>query len=433
MKFKSTRGKAAAVSFKEAIFQGLAPDGGLYLPIGTPCLKGLFSGLNGNGPFFNTASKVISALLLPEVSPEEAEKICKRAFPFEPVLNPLEEDVTILELFHGPSCAFKDFGASFLASAMEFFLETENRRSIILTATSGDTGSAVAQAFYKKSNIDVVILYPKGRVSPLQEKQLTTLGENVTALEVAGSFDDCQRMVKEVFTDPEISALLPLTSANSINLGRLIPQSLYYIWAAARFPAGTRLVFSVPSGNFGNLTAGVLAHLWGMPAEGFIAATNKNDVVPEYLEKGIFTPRASVHTYSNAMDVGDPSNFERLSRLLPSKEEMRALISPQVVTDKETLETIRGVYDRFGRILDPHTAVGYLGAKREKYYSGKDIHKICLATAHPGKFTEVVEQATGKTMSLPERLLGLLAKEKRSIPSGNTKEDLARFLKDRFA
>ena len=262
------------------------------------------------GPPFQEVAAYASRILLQEDFPEEEiDEIARDAFPFSPKLVALSTNLYVLELFHGPSCAFKDFGASFLAHVMEKRLAQEDRRSIILTATSGDTGSAVAEAFYGRENVDVVILYPSGRVSPLQEMQLTGRGGNVHALEVAGSFDDCQRLVKEAFRDSDLRASLPVTSANSINVGRLLPQAFYYIYGFTQIKDRRpgKLFYTVPSGNFGNLTAGVFAWSWGLPVTGFIAATNVNDTVPRYLLTGSYEPRPSIRTLSNAMDVGDPA------------------------------------------------------------------------------------------------------------------------------
>lgn len=429
MKFFSTRDKNEAVSFKEAIFRGLAPDGGLYMPETMPDLSGLIASFTPETPFIDIATSITDALLSEELGEGAAERICRRAFDFEPRLAEVDDNISVLELYHGPSCAFKDFGASFLASSMEELLKSDSRKAMILTATSGDTGSAVARAFYEKENIEVVILYPSGRVSPLQEKQLTTLGKNIRALEVKGSFDDCQRMVKEAFLDRELSEKLSLTSANSISLGRLIPQSFYYIWAWAQ-AAGHRdaesrsdLTFCVPSGNFGNLTAGIMAHIWGMKNKGFIAATNINDVVPEYLKSGEFAPRASKLTLSNAMDVGNPSNFERMLELFgESHEKMTDLIKEEVITDSETKAEIAKLLTEKNYEADPHTAVGYLASEHHIKQDGGRI--ITLSTAHPGKFSEVYEEATGKKPHMPERLLDVMKLEKKSTIVENTLEAL---------
>jgi threonine synthase len=445
MKFASTRNPAEEVTFREAVFRGLAPDGGLYQPVSVPDFREILDGFGAGDSTAAIGSKLTAAFFGPEISGQAAQRICRRAFTFEPVLAPLPGagNISILELFHGPSCAFKDFGASFLAAVMEEFLTQEASKAIILTATSGDTGSAVARAFHKRANIDVVILYPAGRVSPLQEKQLTTLGDNITALEVKGNFDDCQRMVKEAFLDRDLNGRLRLTSANSINLGRLIPQAFYYVYAWTRLSAADRKagpVFCVPSGNFGNLTAGVLAWQWGLPARRFVAATNINKIVPEYLENGVYSPRPSIHTLSNAMDVGDPSNFERLQAVFgKSRDRMSDLIEGVFITDEETRAAIQSVYAETGMFLDPHTALGVCAAKRymasaEAKAAGLgDSPCITLSTAHPGKFIEVVEEATGKKPPLPQSLACVLDLPKNAVPVGNTGAELKKFLCEKFA
>ena len=437
MRFHSTRDHKLEASFRDAIFTGLAPDGGLYHPNEVPDLQTLFLSLSPDMPFVDMATRVVAALLPDSFSEEAAWEVCRSAFPFEPKLVRLRDRVTVLELFHGPSCAFKDFGASFLASAMEHFLGGDHSRAVILTATSGDTGSAVAQAFHGKPGIEVVVLYPSGRVSPLQEKQLTTVGDNVTALEVRGSFDDCQRMVKTAFVDRDLAARVSLTSANSINLGRLLPQALYYIYAFQQLRTRTQseFVFCVPSGNFGNLTAGVLAWQWGLPVSRFIAATNVNDVVPEYLESGIFKPRDSIETVANAMDVGNPSNFERMLEIFNSDYlTMRAMVNGTVVTDDEIVDTIRRQYARDGVFLDPHTAAGVWAT--ERYLEGEgadDSEVVTLATAHPAKFTEIVLKACGAKPELPQRLARALAREKHSVLVDPTSEALSGYLLEHYA
>jgi len=432
MKFVSTRNPDRRVSFQEALFQGLAPDGGLYIPEEDLELQTHFKAMGKQTSFYEIASLVTAYLLKGELDAGAVHRIVKNAFPFEPKLVQVDDQLSILELYHGPSCAFKDFGASFLASAMEEFLQHSDRKAVILTATSGDTGSAVATAFYGKKNIEVVILYPSGRVSPLQEKQLTTLGGNITALEVAGSFDDCQRMVKAAFVDPELSKAFPLTSANSISLGRLIPQSFYYIWAFAQLKEQLKeeFFFAVPSGNFGNLTAGLYAWKWGLPVTGFVAATNANDVVPQYLETGIYAPRPSQLTLSNAMDVGSPSNFERMESLFHKNWNlMRSLVFGDTVNDVETLETIKEVQAAHNMFLCPHTAVGYRAARRFLKQEARDSSHICvLSTAHPAKFIEVVERATGLSPELPAPLVAASVKEKKSYKIGNTLADLSQIL-----
>ena len=432
MKFISTRNPELRVSFEEALFQGLAPDGGLYVPEEDLELQTHFKALGKDASFHEIAALVTAYLLKGELDAGAVHRIVKNAFPFEPKLVMVDDQLSILELYHGPSCAFKDFGASFLASAMEEFLAKSNRKAVILVATSGDTGSAVATAFHNRKNIEVVILYPSGRVSPLQEKQLTTLGGNITALEVTGSFDDCQRMVKQAFVDPDLAKAFPLTSANSISLGRLIPQSFYYIWAFAQLKERLKeeFFFCVPSGNFGNLTAGLWAWKWGLPVTGFVAATNANDVVPEYLESGIYAPRPSRLTLSNAMDVGSPSNFERMEHLFHKNWNlMRSLVFGDRVTDAETLEVMRDVKATHNMFLCPHTAVGSKAARRFLEREARDNGHVCvLSTAHPAKFIEVVEQATGQVPDLPPSLAAAASKEKQAYKIGNTLADLSKIL-----
>ncbi len=440
MTFASTRGRSAPVGFREAVFRGLADDGGLYHPTSMPDLSRVFRGLEPDAPFAETARRVALDLFADELGRESVERIVRKAFTFGPVLVEADERRLVLELFHGPSYAFKDFGAAFLAATMEEMIAQAGGEAVILVATSGDTGSAVARAFAGRKNIRVVILYPSGRVSRLQEMQLTTIGGNVRALEIRGSFDDCQRMVKEAFLDRDLSRDLHLTSANSISLGRLIPQAFYYIHAASSLkrlrPGAPAPWFCVPSGNFGNLTAGVYAWQWGLPVAGFVAATNVNDVVPEYLAGGAFRPRASVQTLSNAMDVGNPSNFERLLAMFGgSAERMGSLIHGEVVTDAETLATIREVRECPGLLLDPHTAVGWKATERLIARLGKNGREffgnvIILATAHPAKFVETIREATGQEPELPPGLAEALKADKRSTVIENTLEGLKKALRD---
>jgi threonine synthase len=459
MQFRSTRvpaGAGPAIGFREALFRGLAPDGGLYQPVQQPDLRPLLEGFSSRTSFLELTEEVGAALLGEELGREAVGRIVRRAYDFQPALRGLSPGLRLLELFHGPTCAFKDFGACFQAAAMEELLAGEGRRAVILVATSGDTGSAVARAFHDRANIEVVILYPSGRVSPLQEKQLTTLGGNVTALEVRGSFDDCQRLAKLAFLDAELAERIPLTSANSINLGRLLPQAFYYIYGFARLPKGGaagkraggraggrarkpgggtdgRVRFCVPSGNFGNLTAGVYAWKWGLPVEGFVAATNVNDVVPEYLDSGKYQPRSSVRTLSNAMDVGDPSNFERLAAVFGCDlQDMRACIAGERVSDEETRATLRRVHEEHGLLLDPHTAVGVLAAERYRGKNGFRGEMLVLATAHPGKFPEVVREATGTEPKLPPALAAVMDLPKQSLPLEPLFEQLKGLLLDRY-
>ncbi len=425
------RSTPTAVSFREALFGGLAADGGLYFPVETPDLAGLFAGWGGETSFREVGSAMARALLAPEVRPADAARIAERAFTFEPLLRRLDDHLLLLELFHGPSGAFKDFGARFLAAAMEAFLR-EDERIQILVATSGDTGGAVASAFHDGRGIDIVILYPSGRVSDLQERQLTTLGGNVHAVEVEGSFDDCQRLAKEAFRDRVLSRRLRLTSANSINVGRLLPQSFYYAWAATRLPAAA--TFCVPSGNFGNLVAGVYAWQWGLPVQGFLAATNANDEVPRYLQTGRFVPRASLPTISNAMDVGDPSNFERLARVFGGDwSRMAAMVRGCPISDEETRAEMRDTWQRHRLLVDPHTAVGIRATRRLLGSGDLEGEVIVLSTAHPGKFADTVREAVGVTPDLPPELARCLELPKHSTRISPRFGELSSFLLERFA
>jgi threonine synthase len=439
MRFASRAHPERTVSLREAVFAGLAPDGGLYHPVDPPDLTRLISSFDDSVSFPDLSAETAAVLTGPDISPDRARRVVRRALDFPVILRRLDERVLLLELFHGPTCAFKDFGARFLAAAMEDFLGEERRRIQIIVATSGDTGSAVAHAFHGRENIDVVILYPAGRVSELQEKQLTTLGGNVHALEVEGSFDDCQRLAKEAFQDPTLRSRLTLTSANSINIGRLLPQSLYYLFAGTRRAElrGAVPTICVPSGNFGNLTAGVYAWRWGLPVNEFIAATNANDVVPAYLASGRFDPRASTPTLSNAMDVGNPSNFERLTEVFKgSWQGMASRIEGRVVSDERTLRTMRSIFEEHGLVVDPHTAVGCAAAL--DHLDARAAHAshqgpvIVLSTAHPAKFGATVREATGADPRMPERLARCLTLPKQARRLGPRLAELSAFLLESF-
>lgn len=429
MKFISTRNENNIVNFSQALFQGLAPDGGLYVPQETKNLTELFNSFDENTSFVEIASKMTYSLLSDTFTEEQAYSLAEKAFTFKPEIVELKNDISILELFHGRSCAFKDYGASFLALAMETLLDKDDTKAVILTATSGDTGSAVAQAFVGKKNVEVVILYPSGRVSPLQEKQLTTLGSNIKALEVKGSFDDCQRMVKEAFTDNDISKKINLSSANSINLGRLIPQSFYYVWAYSQIKKYAEdTVFVVPSGNFGNLTAALYAQSWGLNIDHFVAATNANDVIPKYLINGTYNPLPSIHTISNAMDVGSPSNYERMANLFDNNVvNFKNKIEAFSISDSDTKNIIKKVYEAEKYILCPHTAVGYGAAELYQKKNPKSKMMV-LSTAHPGKFTEVIEEVISVKPRLPEALRELENREKVATVIDNTNVALKNYL-----
>lgn len=414
----STNRKAKEVSLKEAVFKGLPEDNGLFMPVSIPTLDASFFQSLPDMSFQDKAFHVAKALIGDEVPEGEIRQIVDDVLTFEAPVVHLHDNIHVLELFHGPSSAFKDFGARFMARLMSYFLKQEQKEINILVATSGDTGSAVAQGFLGMPGIKVTILYPSKKVSEIQEKQLTTLGQNITALEVHGTFDDCQRLVKEAFLDQELNSRMNLSSANSINISRLIPQSFYYFhaWGQIRKGSSDPIVFSTPSGNFGNLCGGLLAKRMGLDIRKFVASTNVNDIVPSYLLSGIFAPKPSVPTISNAMDVGNPSNFARLMALYDSDlDKVKGEISGKKYTDAETRQAIKDVYERIGYILDPHGAVGYLGLKDYLAESGEKVQGVFLATAHPAKFLDVVEEAIQKKVELPEPIKEVLEKKKHSI------------------
>lgn len=415
MKFYSTNNKNHKVDLREAVIQGLAPDSGLYMPESISQLSPAFIKSLPTLTFNEIGFVVAQALVGDDVPDQELKKIVDHTLQFDAPLVEVQPDVFALELFHGPTLAFKDFGASFLAGLLGYFAKEQSKEITILVATSGDTGSAVANAFVNVAGTRVVVLYPSGKVSEAQEKQFTTLGGNITALEVNGTFDDCQRLVKQAFLDAELKQNLFLTSANSINIARLIPQSFYYFRAYAQLKSSKPVVFAVPSGNFGNLTAGLLAKRMGLPIEKFVAATNINDVVPDYLVNGKFTPRPSVQTISNAMDVGNPSNFARMLDLFNHDFEcLSEEIAGYSYSDAETRTIMKQVYEKQGYILDPHGAVGYLGLTKfmnnNPGYTG-----VFLETAHPAKFANVVEDALQTRIDFPARLKNFMQGEKKSV------------------
>lgn len=412
------------------MLRGLAPDGGLYMPVEiarhSPEELEEFRGL----PFTEVCFRVVRPFATPDVPEEVLWQIVSEAINFPVKLVSLSPGLHILELFHGPTLAFKDFGARFMARLMGYFVRGETRPLTVLVATSGDTGSAVAHGFLQVPGIRVVILYPSKRISEAQEKQFTTLGENITALEVAGTFDDCQRLVKQAFSDAELNKHAWLTSANSINIGRLLPQMFYHVEAYRQLPvASVPLIVSVPSGNFGNLTAGIFAKRIGLPVAMYIASTNANDVVPEYLRTGEFHPRAAQATYSNAMDVGNPNNFPRLLDLCRNRlEYVQKEIWGHGATDEETLAAMKMLHDKFGYIADPHTAVGVLGWEAYKHEHPEPAQGLVLATAHPAKFADIVMKAIGTAPPLPDRLAAYLKRDKLSLPVSSSYDEFKQFL-----
>jgi threonine synthase len=398
LRYLSTAGVSPSVSLEEALFAGPAPDGGLYVPEKLPAIERP----RAETDFVETAHRVAAAFFGEDLPEEALEEAVGKSLTFEIPLVPVEPGIHSLELFHGPTLAFKDVGARFMARLMLHYLSRRGREVTVLVATSGDTGSAVASAFHGLAGIAVVVLFPRGKVSVLQQKLFTTLGGNVSALGVEGSFDDCQRLVKRAFGDSDLASRGSLVSANSINIGRLLPQSFYYFHISSQLGAEVVPLVSTPSGNFGNLTAGLFAKRMGFRAERFVAATNRNDVVPEYLERGIYRPRPSVETLSNAMDVGDPSNWARILWLYHgSLDEIRRDLMGSAHSDEETVGAMRDVYQRTGYLLDPHSAVAYLGARR---CQRRGESAVILSTAHPAKFRETVERAIGSALDLPRAL-----------------------------
>jgi threonine synthase len=428
MNYYSTNNPNHKVSLKEAVLQGLAPDNGLYMPETIPQLSQPFFAELHTKSFQEIAFEVAHAFLKDDVPLDELNRILAHTLSFDAPLVELEKNVFALELFHGPTLAFKDFGARFMSQLLGYFAKEEKREIVILVATSGDTGSAVANGFLGMPETKVVVLYPSGKVSDIQEKQFTTLGQNIIALEVDGSFDDCQRLVKEAFLDEELRTKFFLTSANSINIARLIPQTFYYFYAWSRLKDNSNAVFSVPSGNFGNLTAGLIAKRMGLPIRHFIASTNINDIIPEYLRTNQFNPRPSQATISNAMDVGNPSNFARMLDLYQNDpEKLKTDISGFDFSDEETQAVMREVFAQHKYIMDPHGAVGYLGLKK---YLAKhaDVTGVVLETAHPAKFLEVVEQTLHIRIKIPEKLTVFIKRDKKSTLATKQFNDFKRSL-----
>jgi threonine synthase len=416
MKFYSTNDKSVRIDLREAVTQGLAPDNGLYMPEEIPVLPNDFFDTIESRSFQENAFLIAQNLLAGSIPNDELKRIVNHTIQFDAPIVEIEEDIFALELFHGPTLAFKDFGARFMSQMLGYFAKQQHQEIVILVATSGDTGSAVANGFLGVEGTRVIVLYPSGKVSDIQEKQFTTLGQNVTALEVEGTFDDCQRLVKQAFLDQELKTRYFLTSANSINIARLIPQSFYYFHAYAQLKDKRKpLVFSVPSGNFGNLTGGLLARRMGLPVHKFLAATNINDIVPEYLETRIFSPRDSKTTISNAMDVGNPSNFVRLLDLFGNDyDAMKATIKGFRFTDSETRKAMKDVYARKRYVMDPHGAVGYLALK-DYVKKNPGNQGVFLETAHPAKFKETVDETLGFELAIPQPLQHFLLRRKETI------------------
>lgn len=406
------------LSFDVAMLQGLGDHGGLFMPEKIPPLGSSFISEIENFSDQQIAVKVLEPFLEGVLTKEQINGIASEALDFNIPVIKLNDEICIMELFHGPTHAFKDVGARFLARLMSEFKEEEPLT--ILVATSGDTGSAVANGFWKVPGIDVIILFPKGGISPYQESQMTTLGENITALEIEGVFDDCQKLVKEAFNDENLRTRKTLSSANSINIARLLPQVIYYFIGYKKLSNKEGLVISVPSGNFGNITAGMIAWKMGLPVKKWIASTNANKVFPEYLKSGEYIPAASLKTYSNAMDVGDPSNFERLLHVFGNDfKSIKEYVDSYSISDEETIETIKEVYQKYNYVMDPHTAVGYRALLDSDFNNA-----MIVSTAHPSKFTDVVRKAVPDY----EMEFDYDITNSKKIPLSKNYEDFKRFL-----
>lgn len=428
MKFYSTKGKVDPVSFQEAIFRGLPADNGLFMPEQIPTLPSSFFDALPSMSLPEIGFEVLKHFVDGEIPDADLKSIVGDTLSFDIPLRKINDSVYSMELFHGPTMAFKDVGARFLARCLSYFTRQNRKELTVLVATSGDTGSAVANGFFNVDGIEVVILYPSGKVSGFQEQQMTTLGGNITALEVDGTFDDCQALVKEAFLDDELRESKQLTSANSINIARLLPQSIYYFYAWAQLPKALKAeaIFSVPSGNYGNLSAGLIAQKMGLPVKHFLACSNTNDTVPLYLWKGTFEPKPSVATISNAMDVGNPSNFFRMLDMFDgSYHQMIQHITGYAYTDDSTRDAIRKTYALYGYILDPHGAVGYLGLM--DYFRSESGTGILLETAHPIKFKKTVEEQIMRDVPMPDHVEETHL-EKKSIPFTSEFKDFRDFL-----
>ena len=428
MNYYSLNKQAPNTSFKDAVIKGLAPDKGLYFPESiTPLPKDFFENID-NLSYSEIAFEAIKQFVTPEIPEAVLKTIVEETLSFDFPVVKLNDNISTLELFHGPTMAFKDVGARFMARCLEYFNQNNDREVTVLVATSGDTGGAVANGFLGVKGVNVVILYPSGKVSDIQEKQLTTLGQNIKALEVNGTFDDCQDMVKNAFLDEELTSKMQLTSANSINVARWLPQLFYFMFAYKQLhKKHNNIVFSVPSGNFGNICAGMMAQQLGLPISHFIASNNANNVVTRYLTSQLYEPKPSVQTISNAMDVGAPSNFIRIQEIYKNNfETLKINISSYSFTDDETREAMLEIYNDFNYVADPHGAVGYLGCKAYLKVN-PNAHCVFLETAHPTKFLDVVEDVIKEEQPLPEQIQAVMGNKKESFVI-STYQELKSFL-----
>ena len=418
MRYISLNHNSQPVDFKTAVMNGLAPDKGLYFPEEVISLPKKITDNIKSIDDHELCYEVIKGYIGEDFSKDELIQIIKKTIDFKIPLNKIGDNpIYSLELFHGPTLAFKDIGAKFLALCMDKIKNDFNSKGItVLVATSGDTGGAVAKGFEGLDGINVCILYPKGRISEVQEKQITTNDKNIIAFEVNGDFDDCQKMVKDAFNDLEIKSKITLTSANSINIARWLPQMFYYFLAIKKMDNENDNIFSVPSGNFGNICAGILSKEIGLKIKLFLASTNINKTVPEYLESGIYSPEKTKPTISNAMDVSDPSNFVRIQKIFNNDiQKIKKIIKAYSFNDNQTREAIKDVYNKNNYLMDPHSAIGYLGIKSYLSNHSTNSSGIFLSTAHPIKFKEQVQKSIGKEIPMPSRLKGIMGKSKRSI------------------
>ncbi|MBR0496130.1 MAG: threonine synthase [Treponema sp.] len=466
MIYTDTRDKSVKTDLKTAVMSGMnEKTGGLYIPVEFPKLPSSFINKTPEPSFRDIAFEMAKPYVAGEIPDKDLQAIIQDAYPFTAPVVPVDKVSYVLELFHGPTCAFKDFGARFMARVMSYFNRNESTPLHILVATSGDTGSAVGSAFHNVPGLDVTILYPEGKISPLQEKQLSTFDGNVRALKVKGTFDDCQKLVKTAFTDNELRAKLRLSSANSINISRLLPQSFYYMYSSLAVRARSwgdnkienpAIICVVPSGNFGNLTSGLIAREMGAPITGFVAATNSNRTIPDWIATGDYNARPSVETYANAMDVGAPSNYERIQAMY-SLEQVRSLFASYWLDNDGIIDSIKNCYEKTGYTIDPHGAVGWKawsdirkggmealknGTKNDftkpgltpnlPSWADKVINKeavgIILETAHPAKFGATVQKATGSSPVIPDRLEKVMKLEDKAIPMENSYEQFKSWL-----
>jgi threonine synthase len=431
MLYYSTNKKSAEVDFKTAVLKGLPRDNGLYMPKQIPELPIEFINSLSNLTFQEISFRVANAFLSEDLPEDSLRTIVYEAFNIDAPLVELDNNLFALELFHGPTLAFKDFAARFMAKLMGFYVEKSGNELTILVATSGDTGSAVASGFLNVPGIRVFLLYPSNKVSYIQEQQLTTFGHNITSLEIEGTFDDCQQIVKQAFLDSELGRRFLLTSANSINIARLIPQSFYYFYAygQVRRINSEPVVISVPSGNLGNLTSGLLAKRMGLPIKKYVLSSNVNDVVPQYLKTGSYTPAASIKTISNAMDVGNPSNFVRVLALYDSNvKKLNKDVSGFSFNDSQTINAIQDVYRKYNYVMDPHGTVGYLGLQKYLQHTSENVNGIFIETAHPAKFLDSVEDAISIKVEMPENLKSGLHKQKNVVKLSNIFSSFKEFL-----